>query len=96
MISCDDAPTLENSLHKALHQHRVNKVNFRKEFFKTDIETIRGIVKENHGEVEYVADAEALEFRESLDMPEEDYEFIEQAYDALTDEEMDEAPLDEV
>lgn len=96
MISCDDAPTLENTLHKALHRERVNKVNFRKEFFKIDIETIRGIVEANHGEVAYVADAEALEFRESLDMPEEDYEFIEQAYDALTDEEQDEIPADDV
>ena len=46
--------------------------------------------------VAYVADAEALEFRESLDMPEEDYEFIEQAYDALTDEEQDEMPVYDV
>ena len=34
MISCDDAPSLENALHRELHKQRVNKVNFRKEFFR--------------------------------------------------------------
>lgn len=37
MISCDDAPTLENRLHRALHRERINKVNPRKEFFKADL-----------------------------------------------------------
>ena len=35
MISCDDAPSLENALHRESHKQRVNKVNFRKEFFRT-------------------------------------------------------------
>ena len=35
-------------------------------------------------------------FRETLDMPDEDYEFIEHAYDALTDEEQDEIPADDI
>ncbi len=37
MISCDNAPSLENSLHRALHKRRVNRANPRKEFFKADI-----------------------------------------------------------
>lgn len=86
MISSDDAPTLENALHRELHNKRVNKVNFRKEFFHTDIEVIRGIVEQNHGKVDYVADPEALQFRETQEMSEEDYEFIEKTASALAEE----------
>ena len=95
MISCDDAPSLENTLHKALHVQRMNKVNLRKEFFKADIEAIRQIVEENHGEVSYVADAEALQYRESLHISDEDFQFIEGAYEAMKHEE-EEAVTDDV
>ena len=44
------------------------------------------IVRENHGEVQYVADAEALQYRQSLSMPEEDQQFIEQVFDELEQE----------
>ena len=87
MISCDDAPTLENALHRELHKQRVNKVNFRKEFFHTDIESVRKMVEANHGKVDYVADAEALQYREGADMTDEDYEFVEQTVESLMDEE---------
>jgi hypothetical protein len=86
MISADDAPSLENALHRALHKARINKMNPRKEFFKTDIETIFGIVKQNHGEVEYIADMTALEYRQSLEMGEDDEEFIERVYDRVLDD----------
>ncbi len=86
MISSDDAPALENNLHKAIHENRLNKVNPRKEFFRTEIETIRGIVESHHGEVEYVADAEALEYRQSLDMSAEDVNYVESVYEKLDDD----------
>lgn len=76
MISCDDAPSLENALHKALHECRVNRVNLRKEFFRTDIESLRDLVEKHHGEVDYVAEPEALQYRETLGMSEEDYAFV--------------------
>jgi hypothetical protein len=91
MISSDDAPKLENALHRALHKLRLNKIKPRKEFFRTDIEAIRQIVEENHGEVEYVADAEALEYHQSLTMSEEDSEFVEGLYAGLSDEDQAEA-----
>jgi multidrug efflux pump subunit AcrA (membrane-fusion protein) len=81
MVSSNDAPTLENQIHKQLHRLRVNKANPRKEFFRTEIEAIRRIVEDHHGQVEYVADAEALEFRQSMEMTEEESEFIEQTYE---------------
>ena len=73
--------------HKQLWRTRINKMNPRKEFFKTDIDTICKIVREHHdGEVDYVADAEALLYRQSLTMLDEDQEFVERVYDALDEE----------
>ena len=80
MISSDNAPSLENELRRQLHQHRLNKVNLRKEFFRVELEDIRKIVEEHHGQVEYVADAEALEYRQSIDMSDEDQEYLEDVY----------------
>lgn len=85
MISCNDAPTLENALHRAFHKLRLNKVNPRKEFFRTDIEQIKKIVEEHRGEVQYTADPEALEYLQSLSMSDEDAEFIESVYDEVED-----------
>lgn len=68
MISCDDAPALENALHQALSSSRMNKVNMRKEFFKTDIDTIINLVEENHGTVDYVANPVALQYMQTLDI----------------------------
>ncbi len=86
MISCDDAPSLENAIHRALHKVRLNRIKPRKEFFRTNIDTVRGIVEKHHGEVQYVADAEALEYRQSLSMSDEDSEYVEQVYESLEDE----------
>ncbi|MBE1556007.1 DUF4041 domain-containing protein [Sporosarcina limicola] len=41
MILTDDAPSLENHLHNALHDNRVNMVNNRKEFFNVNINEIK-------------------------------------------------------
>ncbi len=87
MISCDDAPSLENALHRELHKRRVNRVNFRKEFFRVDLESIHKMVEAHHGEVEYVADAEALQYRECLEMTDEDYEFVEETVQSAWDDE---------
>ena len=83
MISCDDAPALEHALHQAFHKTRLNKMKPRKEFYRTDIDAVRRIVEENHAEVQYVADPEALEYRQSLTMSDDDEEFIEAVYDKL-------------
>jgi hypothetical protein len=86
MISSNDAPALENALHRALHKQRINKANPRKEYFKADIDSICKIVKQHHGEVQYMADAEAMEYRQSLSMSDEDLEFIESVYDKVEDD----------
>lgn len=66
MISCENAPALESTLHRELTRYRVNRVNLRKEFFRVDLEIILGVVRRSHGEIEYVAEPEALEYRDSM------------------------------
>ena len=83
MISCNDAPGLENALHREFHKQRMNKVNFRKEFFRVDLDAIRKVAESQHGEVEYRAEPEALQYRESMNMPDEDYEFIEHTVESV-------------
>ena len=88
MRSCDDAPALENALHRALHKKRVNKVNVRKEFFRVPLDEIIEEAKKHCATVEYVADAEALQYYESLRMTDEDVEFVESVrQDAYFDDE---------
>lgn len=68
IIYSDDAPTLENKLHRLFHQRRVNLINERKEFFRATIEEIAKAVRENHGEIEITMAAEAVEYRKTLAM----------------------------
>lgn len=81
MISSNDAPTLENALHRTLHACRVNKANPRKEFFRSTVEEIRIAVEKYHGQVEYTVDAEAIEYRESLSMSEEETEMVDKIFE---------------
>lgn len=80
MISSDDAPTLETALHREFHRRRINKSNPRKEFFQVRLDEIVEAVREHHGEVDYVADAEALEWRQTLEVSDEDTDYIESVY----------------
>ena len=68
IIYSEDAPALEATLHRAFQHRRVNQVNFRKEFFRVSIEEIADIVRQHHGEIEIVKDAEAVEYRKTLSM----------------------------
>ena len=87
MISSDDAPALENALHKELHKLRVNKVNPRREFFKVDIETIVKLVGKYHSNIDYLATPEALEYNESLSMSEEDFDFVSEQLSRFEEDE---------
>ena len=78
MISSDNAPALEHALHQDLHRFLVNKVNPRREFFKVDIDTVARLVEKHYGKVEYVATPEALEYNESLNMTDEDFDYVSQ------------------
>ena len=69
MIFSEDAPTLENALHKAFTERRLNKVNERKEFFRVDLKEIENVVKKNHNKtVLFTKLAEAEEYRKSVQL----------------------------
>lgn len=63
ILFSDDAPSLENALHKAFHRRRVNLVNQRKEYFITTIDEIETVAKAHGATVEFVKTPEAKEFR---------------------------------
>lgn len=66
MIFSEDAPKLENALHRAFHGNRVNKINERKEFFNISLREIESVVVQEHNKVvEFTKLAEAQEYRES-------------------------------
>ena len=67
MIFSEDAPALEKRLHEQFDEHRVNKVNMYKEFFKLPLEEIERAIAKYHDqtvEVKHVTPAE--EYRETL------------------------------
>src|SRR5688500_3123527 len=66
MIRTDDAPRLEKALHDLFAERRLNKVNFRKEFFRVALEELEEVVRAHHGEVQLTRYAEAAQYRQSL------------------------------
>lgn len=66
MIYSDEAPTLENELHKAFANKKVNMLNFRKEFFNVTLDEIEAKVKEIGLDADFSRLPEAMEYRETL------------------------------
>jgi hypothetical protein len=66
IIFSEDAPRLENALHRKFHDRRVNRVNQRKEFFNVTIEEIAEVVQQQHGEIAITLAAEAVDYRKTL------------------------------
>lgn len=66
MIYSDEAPTLENELHKAFTNKKVNMLNYRKEFFNVTLDEIENKVKEIGLNAEFSRLPEAMEYRETL------------------------------
>ncbi|MFL6244398.1 MAG: DUF4041 domain-containing protein [Thermoanaerobaculia bacterium] len=73
IIFSEDAPALENTLHKAFHNRRVNRVNAKKEFFKVTIDDIVATVRQHHAaDVTITLAAEASEYRKTVAILEEE------------------------
>ncbi|HEY3568240.1 MAG TPA: DUF4041 domain-containing protein [Thermoanaerobaculia bacterium] len=72
VIYSEDAPNLENALHRAFHHRRVNRINERKEFFRAELEEIVTAVQQRHGQVEVTRVAEAVEYRKTQALIEEE------------------------
>lgn len=68
LIACDDAPALEATLHSAFEEFRINKVNYRKEFFRVPLDRIRSQITERGIEAKFTMIAEAREYRETLSL----------------------------
>ncbi|MBK9000874.1 MAG: DUF4041 domain-containing protein [Myxococcales bacterium] len=49
IIYSEDAPGLENKIHKAFADRRVNIVNMRKEYFRVTLDEVRDVVEKLHG-----------------------------------------------
>lgn len=79
-IFSDDAVSLETELHKRLNDHRVNKVNLRKEFFYATLDELEALVTEISPTAEFTRTMLAEEFRQSQSSSEvytSDYEVAE-------------------
>jgi hypothetical protein len=66
MIYSEDAPNLENELHKAFTERKANMLNNRKEFFKVSIDEIEQKIKELGLKAELTRIPEAMEYKETL------------------------------
>ena len=70
MIYSENAPELENRIHKKLESKRVNLVNRRAEFFDTTLNELEAIVKELNLNIQLTKIAEAKEYRETISLRE--------------------------
>ena len=66
MIWTDDAPGLEARLHKTFALTQMNKVNYRKEFFRAPLQEIRSEIERAGIIAKWTIASEAKEYRESL------------------------------
>lgn len=65
LIFSEDAPTLERELHKTFDDYKVNMTNYRKEFFKVEIDKIEEKIKLMGIETDFIIEPEAREYRET-------------------------------
>ena len=65
MVFSEDAPGLEQTLHREFDDRRVNLVNTRKEFFAVSLPEIESAAQE-HGTVEFTLAADAEQYRKTL------------------------------
>lgn len=69
MIFSENAPELENTLHQTFKENSVNKVNYRKEFFKVSLDEIEEVVKKNYNNtVDFIKVPVATEYRQTLEI----------------------------
>lgn len=87
MIFSEDAPTLENDLHKAFKDYEVNKVNPRKEFFNVNLDQIESVVKEKYNNtVDFIKAPKFSEYLESFNISEQILKSKDQSVPALENE----------
>lgn len=66
LVFSNDAPKLENALHRAFDKKKLNMVNRRKEFFNVTLDEIEEEIRKNHDKtIDFIKYHDAEEFRES-------------------------------
>ncbi len=95
MIYCENAPELENRLHKQFDDRRLNKINNRKEFFRVSLDEIGNAVREIDEELQTTKSefiltkiAEAAEYRRTLAMERSKHQVPTAPLPAQTSQEM--------
>ncbi|MDR1072523.1 MAG: GIY-YIG nuclease family protein [Treponema sp.] len=85
-IFSNNAPELEAQLHKKLHNNRVNKINLRKEFFKSTIDELEDLVYSLEPSAQFNRTMLAEQYYQSMAVTEvpESVEIIED--DAIEDD----------
>ncbi|HEX2210331.1 MAG TPA: DUF4041 domain-containing protein [Longimicrobium sp.] len=74
VIFSEDAPGLENALHRLFRNRRINWVNDRKEFFHVTLTEIEAAVHQHDAKVEFLHFPEAEEYRKTLSIIREEHE----------------------
>lgn len=90
-IFSDNAPELENNIHKILNDKRVNKVNYRKEFFRINLEELEKIVYELQPTAEFKTTMLAEQYKQTLNIEQgivAAFENIMEEIDEVDDEEI--------
>ena len=65
MIYSEDAPALENALHKEFAGQRLNRINLRREYFRVTLDDVRAAIEKHHALVTFVLTPEAEEWRKT-------------------------------
>lgn len=77
MLYSENAPALENELHKAFAVKKINMMNNRKEFFRISLEEIESKIKEMNLTVEFIKTPEAMQYRETQNIIEKKLHYTE-------------------
>lgn len=85
-IFSENAVALENNLHKQLNQKRLNKVNMRKEFFKTNIDELEQLVYDLEPSAEFNRTMLAEQYNQSLSIVDNLDEIIDIPGDTTEDD----------
>ncbi|EIJ39942.1 T5orf172 domain-containing protein [Galbibacter orientalis DSM 19592] len=89
MIFSENAPELENLLHREFDDRRINKVNYRKEYFRVTLDEIEQVIIDKfEKEVDFIKDIEAQQFRETKSIIKQ----LEQAKEEQSEKEIEKYP----
>ena len=89
MIFSENAPELENLLHREFDDRRINKVNFRKEYFRVTLDEIEQVIIDKfEKEVDFIKDVEAQQYRETKSIVKQ----LEQAKEEKAEKEIEKYP----